>query len=206
MGGALLPLSAGEVFGLSIKVRSWLDIAPERRCACPLLGCASAGDNLGEGLGESKPLSDLVGLVLITVIDPPAFSLPPTNSLPPRRCPVRLGVIIGDGGESGGLSKDSSGPSVAPGFAPGLNEKSGRAEGRRDRVAASGLRLAPGLKLNSGGASDKSSVSCSVRPGNSTAERGRRPFEYGEEDEDVEGRAGNTNGGFGGGKLMRGVD
>lgn len=55
----------------------------------------------GANAGDAKPLSDLVGLVLMTVIDSPSLSFPPTNSLPPRLWPPRLGIVRGDAGEPG---------------------------------------------------------------------------------------------------------
>ena len=79
--GALLPREPG-LGGLSISDRSWLEIAAERRCAWPLLeGGGLTGANVGEGMLPS----DLVGLVLITVMASPALTFPPTNSLPNLR-------------------------------------------------------------------------------------------------------------------------
>lgn len=86
----------------------------------------------GWKVGDAKPLSDLVGLVPVTVMESPERMLPPTNSLPPLLCPGPTslegdGTSLGDtgGGESGGLSNVVlvSGDSEAP----GLNVKFGSA-------------------------------------------------------------------------------
>ena len=88
--GALLPL--GAWFGLdgcNKTDRSWLDIAADRLWACP----RRPGLGTGASFGEAKPLSNLVGLVLRTVMASPALILPPTNSLPPRLWPAPEGLV-----------------------------------------------------------------------------------------------------------------
>ena len=84
--------------------------------------------------GEAKPPSDLVGLVLMTAMELPSQILPPTNSLPPRRCPWPIG-LDGDGialaefGVIGGLRIVIDSGSVGK-VAPGLKLNCGSAVGR----------------------------------------------------------------------------
>lgn len=68
-------------------VASWFDMAADRRCAWPRrpFGGPVAG------IGRGKALL-LVGLELMAPPTPKRES-PPTNSLPPRRCPRLDGVI-----------------------------------------------------------------------------------------------------------------
>ncbi len=134
------------------------------------------------------PLSDLVGLVFRTVMASPSRMLPPTNSLPPLRCPWPPGRVaanrgeFGAEGDCGGLRNMLSGPGVG-GKAPGLKEKAGRA-GDRATVCWASSKLVWGAELRG-----------------SIADRGRLPvdLERDEGAEEDEGRAGKTNGGFGGG-------
>jgi hypothetical protein len=178
--GALLPRSGDGDFGDGsiIEERSWLEIAADLLCACRL-------GLLGLSFGEAKPLSDLVGLVLITVIESPERMLPPTNSLPPRLCPWfdGLGIVLGDNGDAGvcgGLKKEVSG--------------------------RGGLKEAPGLKEKAGNAGDRAGrfsrvVASLVAIGISIVDLGRRPVAREYEDGADEGpdRIGKVNGGFGGG-------
>ncbi len=102
-------------------------MAADRRWAWPRLGVGADG-RVGSRFGEAKPLSDLVGLVLMTVMASPERMWPPTNSLPPRRWPTPdglAGMARGDCGDWGGLRKALSGAGAR--LAPGLKEKSGRA-------------------------------------------------------------------------------
>lgn len=101
--GALSPLGTGDaVGGCSIIERSWLDNAAERLCAW-------RPRRFGGGpVRGPKPDTDLTGLVFMMLS--PSRMLPPTNSLPPRRCqcPPALegeGKAADDGGEIDGLSK-----------------------------------------------------------------------------------------------------
>lgn len=100
--GALLPRNAAVGFvGWRIRERSWLDMAADRRCLCRR--DAAAGGSPSEGganPGEAIPLSDFVGLVLMTVMESPVRMLPPTNSLPPLLWPWPPG-LEGDGMERG---------------------------------------------------------------------------------------------------------
>ena len=139
------------------------------------------------------PLSDLVGLVFITVMASPSRMLPPTNSLPPLRCPWPVGRVaasrgeFGAEGDCGGLRNMFSSPGVEGREAPGLNEKAGRAGDRGTGLSSSALAFAAALR-------------------GSMAERGRLPVALENEEgaEEDEGRAGKTNGGFGGGGCDRG--
>lgn len=93
------------------------------------------------------PLSDLVGLVFVMVIASPLRMLPPTNSLPPLRCPWpegRAGTNLGElgaDGDCGGLKNIVSGPGVGGKAAPGLNEKDGRAGDRSAGFSFSASRI-----------------------------------------------------------------
>lgn len=131
--GALFPLKAsGLLFGGGnmIDDRSWLEIAPDRLCACPRRRAAADG---GAKPGDVRPFSDFVGLVLKTVIASPPRTLPPTNSLPPRLCPCpagRDGMVLGDSGDigdSGGLRRMWLASSAEGG--PIGKEKAGKADG-----------------------------------------------------------------------------
>lgn len=143
-------------------------------------------------MGEAKPLSDLVGLVPVTVIESPDRMLPPTNSLPPLLCPTPVGLegegtSLGEtgGGDRGGLRRELvSGDSEAP----GLNVKLGSAGDFEGRSAGSAFML----KVD--------------RPWVSIADSGRRPVALEKEDgaEADEGLAGKTKGGFGRGGIVRG--
>lgn len=175
--GALLPRG----MGCNIMERSWLEMAVDRRWACRPRRPAG-----GNG-AKAKPLSALVGLVLI--IESPLRRLPPTYSLPPRRCPWPPPGLPGDGivpvdcGESGGgglkrpLSDDR---------APGLNLKSGNAKGRDGRSVFPALCPRDGSLFSS-------------------ADFVRLPeaLEY-DDGADAGFRPGKTNGGFGGGRFDRG--
>jgi hypothetical protein len=89
------------------------------------------------------PLSDLVGLMFVMVIASPLRMLPPTNSLPPLRCPWpegRAGTNRGEfgaDGDCGGLKNILSGAGVGVKEAPGLNEKDGRAGDRKAGFSSS---------------------------------------------------------------------
>jgi hypothetical protein len=83
-----LSLGPASSEGAIIVLRSWLEIAADRRCACPRLP-------LGPGIGRALLVSGasavvLVGLVL-SALETPSLESPPTNSLPPLLCPL-LGV------------------------------------------------------------------------------------------------------------------
>lgn len=137
------------------------------------------------------PLSDFVGLPLRTVTASPSRILPPTNSLPPLRCPAGLiGIDLGESGAEGDLGGIKKAFSVAAGDgkdAPGLKEKAGSTGDLCFDFSPSVVMTSPGSR-------------------ESTADRGRRPVARENDDgaEDEEGRAGNTNGGFGGGTADRG--
>ena len=140
------------------------------------------------------PLSVLVGLLFKTVIASPSRILPPTNSLPPRRCPWPAGRVadsrgeLGADGECGGLKNIFSIPEADGREAPGLNEKAGSAGDLETSLLSSALEYAVAFR-------------------GSIAERGLLPVVLENEDgaEEDDGRAGNTNGGFGGGKFARGI-
>lgn len=92
---------------------------------------------------------------------------------------------------------------------PGLKEKSGKVEG--PGCWSEGLVVAPGLKLKFGRAGERpkplsmGSLLISRRCiGSSTTDLGRRPIALEKDEPDEEGRAGNVNGGFGGGTLRLG--
>lgn len=139
-----------ELVAFMIDERSWLESAAERRCAWPR---RPAG--LGGGMvGDARPLSVFVGLVLMTAMASPPLILPPTYSLPPRLWPWPFGLAGIDCGESGGLSIDESGLKTAP----GLNENAGKV-GDKDVEAAS----------------SSSSENPNCRSPDSMADRGRRP-------------------------------
>jgi len=139
------------------------------------------------------PLSDFVGLLFVTVIESPSRILPPTNSLPPLRCPWPPGLaaaVLGELGAEGGnvgLRKAFSGLRVDGREAPGLNEKEGNAGDRGFGFSISVFESSTAIR-------------------GSIADRGRLPMAQGEEDgaEEEDGRAGNTKGGFGGGWFDRG--
>jgi len=87
---------------------SLLDIAAERLCACP----RRPGTVLGPVAPKSGSALALVGLELKALCTP-ILESPPTNSLPPRRWPLRPGVaglISSDvlGGESSPCLPDAS--------------------------------------------------------------------------------------------------
>lgn len=134
------------------------------------------------------PLSDLVGLVLVTVIISPERRVPPTNSLPPRRCPcpMFLGDEAAGAGDSGGLRNVLSDGEV-DGSAPGLKEKEGSATGEAGRASFS-------------------TSLPKARSAVSIADRGRRPVarERDEGADEGEARAGKTKGGLGSGAPDRG--
>ena len=173
--GALLPLSLGLEGGTMIDDKSWLDMAADRRWAWPLRGL------VGWSIGEAMPLSDLVGLVFRTVMASPSRMLPPTNSLPPLRCPWPVGRVaasrgeFGAEGDRGGLRNMPSGPGVGGKEAPGLNENAGSAG---DRAAAF----------------PSSRVTCGAELRGSIADRGRLPagLPTNEGADDDDGRAGKT--------------
>lgn len=90
------------------------------------------------------PLSDFVGLVLISVIDSPARNLPPTNSLPPLLWPAPdglIGMACGDCGDCGGLSSACSGEGAPSIVAPGLKLKLGRASDLDGRFSCLGAMV-----------------------------------------------------------------
>jgi len=126
-----------------MRERSWLDSAADRLWAWPRRLAGFGGGSWK--LGDAKPLSDLVGLVPVTVIESPERMLPPTNSLPPLRCPTPVGregdgTSLGDtgGGDNGGLRSELvSGDSEAP----GLNVKLGSAGDLEGRSAESAAML-----------------------------------------------------------------
>lgn len=87
---------------------SLLDIAAERLCACP----RRPGAVLGPLATQSGSALTLVGLELKALCTP-ILESPPTNSLPPRRWPLRPGVagLISSGvlgGESSPCLPDAS--------------------------------------------------------------------------------------------------
>lgn len=140
------------------------------------------------------PLSDFVGLVLVTVMESPLRMLPPTNSLPPLRWPwpglegddIDLGdEVCGDSGDIGGLRRAAFESPVM--LAPGLKLKFGRAAGR------------PGLPVEGVG-----SLGPLMARG-SMAEAGLRPVAL-ENDvgADAGAFAGKTKGGRGLGGIFRG--
>jgi hypothetical protein len=143
----------------------------------------------GWKFGEVDPLSDLVGLVLMTAIELPSRRRPPTNSLPPRLWPWPVGragdgnSLFGEYGEVGGLR--NRGLLGAGGRdAPGLKLKAGRAT------------LAPLRGLSGFGGREPRGLSCC-----SWTDMGRRPEARGCT-EGVDGEsslAGKTKCGFGGG-------
>lgn len=104
--------------------KSLVEMAPEIPRRCPRLFGARED-------GFSVLFSDLVGLVLITAIELPSRIRPPTNSLPPRRCPCPAGRL-GDGrpfgvlGDTEGFSKKGDWISCGS-EAPGLKLKVGNA-------------------------------------------------------------------------------
>jgi len=132
------------------------------------------------------PFSDLVGLVLRTVMASPERILPPTNSLPPLRCEAGLiGIDLGESGMGGDCGGTRKGLSREGGnAAPGLNEKDGRAGDLSPSV----------VEIIKAG-------SCA-----SIADRGRLPVAREKEEgaEEDDGLAGNTKCGFGGGRAFRG--
>lgn len=135
------------------------------------------------------PLSDFVGLVLRTVIVSPERMLPPTNSLPPLRCPVPeglMGIDRGDSGpgECGGLKKEASAIGAGDSDAPGLKENDGRA-------GDLGFPFSLSIAIDS------------PESFGSMADRGRLPVARENDDgaEYDDGRAGKTNGGFGRGSA-----
>lgn len=141
------------------------------------------------------PLSDFVGLepLVKTVMASPSRMLPPTNSLPPRRCPRpcgRVGINRGElcaDGDSGGLRNILSALGGSGKEAPGLNEKAGRGGGREAGFPLSTSTL---------GKASRGSI----------ADRGRLAVVRGNVVEEEErGRGGNTNGGFGGGGFDLGT-
>jgi len=177
--GALLPLAKESSTGGGRIGISFEDTALEKPRRWPLRG--------GWKVGDAKPLSDFVGLVLMTAIELPSRSRPPTNSLPPRRWPKPAGFwaeappALGVLGEIGGL----------------------RSIGDR----GSDGKEAPGLKLNAGrairplGASKSSESRSNLGLGDSMADWGRLPVAR-EKDggaDEGDGRAGKLKGGFGGG-------
>jgi hypothetical protein len=83
-----LSLGVASSEGAMIVLRSWLEIAADRRCACPRL---PLGPGIGKALlGSGASAVGLVGLVL-SALETPNLESPPTNSLPPLLCPL-LGV------------------------------------------------------------------------------------------------------------------
>jgi hypothetical protein len=123
----------------------------------------------------------------------PSRMLPPTNSLPPLRCPWPVDRVatsrgeFGAEGDRGGLRNMPSGPGDSGKEAPGLNENEGSAG---DRAAAF----------------PSSRVTCGAELRGSIADRGRLPagLPTNEGAEDDDGRAGKTKCGFGGGGFDRG--
>lgn len=123
----------------------------------------------------------------------PSRMLPPTNSLPPLRCPWPVGRVgssrgeVGADGDCGGLRNMFSGPGVGGKEAPGLKEKAGSAGDRTAGLSSPTIAGAAELR-------------------GSIADRGRLPVALESEDgaEEDDGRAGKTNGGFGGGGFDRG--
>jgi hypothetical protein len=125
--------------------RSWLEMAAERRWAWPRRARTSAGAKVGKAI----PLSDFVGLELVTVMESPFRNFPPTNSLPPRRCPCPVGLFATDcpetgvEGDCGGLRNNvrvGDGTVFGGTDAPGLKEKAGSAGERALRLSASRTR------------------------------------------------------------------
>lgn len=103
LAGALSPLGAGDgVGGCRIIERSWLDNAADR-----LWAWRPRRFGGGPVRGGPNPDSGLMGFVFMIVS--PSRMLPPTNSLPPRRCqcPPALegeGSVPNDGEANDGLS------------------------------------------------------------------------------------------------------
>jgi hypothetical protein len=75
--GALPPFMRDGSHGGCREGRSWIEILLDSPRRWERFG--------GWKAGEAKPLSDFVGLVLMTAIELPSRSRPPTNSLPPLR-------------------------------------------------------------------------------------------------------------------------
>lgn len=160
--------------------RSLVEMAPETPRRCPRRGG-------GASPGDANPLSDLVGLVLMTAIEFPSRILPPTNSLPPLRCPC---------------------PTGREGDASGLEEFGVTGGLRSVNDSGSGGKDAPGLKLNAGRATLLRCLSLLLGGESngtfwgSMADIGRRPLARVLVVGTWEGEgiwAGKTNGGFGGG-------
>lgn len=176
--GALPPIPIGLTGGGS-SGKSLVEMALETPRRWPLRG--------GWNVGDANPLSDLVGLVLMTAIEFPSRSRPPTNSLPPLRWPwpggrFCEGPVRGELGVIGGLR--SMGELGSGGRdAPGLKLKTGRATDLRALSVSSGGRL----KDESWG---------------SMADAGRRPVAREKDEGAEEGaskRMGKVKAGFGGG-------
>lgn len=177
----------GLIGGGSRIGRSLVEMALDTPRRWPLRG--------GWKVGDANPLSGLVGLVLMTAIELPSRSRPPTNSLPPLRWPwpggrCCEGPVLGELGVIGGLRSGDS--------------RSGGSE-------------APGLKLNAGSATDLRGL-WEFSAGrlkdeslllDSIADMGRRPVarekEEGAEEGDC-GRAGKENAGIGRGRPSWGED
>jgi hypothetical protein len=125
--GALLPFMREGSHGGCRDGRSWIEMLLDSPRRCERFG--------GWKPGDANPLSDFVGLVLMTAIELPSRSRPPTNSLPPLRWPAPAGrngeaMAFGETGELGEL-KSSGDSAWGDKSAPGLNEKLGRATGLR---------------------------------------------------------------------------
>lgn len=127
--------------GWSMNERSCDEMAPERRCACPLLPAGGPGFRVE--FGREKPPSIFVGLVLIGTMVPTLLVPPPMNSLAPRLCPRFLEGVVGelDVGVSGGVVVDGAGVKAG---VPGLKLKSGRALAERRLLISGFVRLAVG--------------------------------------------------------------
>lgn len=182
--GALLPriVEPSNIGGGCRMGKSLVEMAPDMPLRWPLRG--------GCRLGVMKPLSDLVGLVLMTAIELPSRRRPPTNSLPPLRWPCLAGRE--------GVARAERFLGVAFGEMGGLSMK--------DAFESEGSE-APGLKLNAGKAFRPGLSKASEDNPNdvlevSMADIGRRAGEQSMAGDG--GCAGKTNGGFGGGNSARG--
>ena len=111
--------------GFMMEVRSWEEMAPDRRWACPRRPAGGPGRRVLFGWGRTS--SPLVGLVLINVVAPGRLS-PPINSLPPRLCPtIGLDGVPGVAGCANGDTGGEVAVAGALGVPAGLKLKSGKA-------------------------------------------------------------------------------
>lgn len=129
--GRLVLRRGGGSAGRMMLLMSWFEMAAERRCEWP----RRPGGGPGAGIGSGTAF-DFVGLELMALYRPSRES-PPTNSLPPRRCPRRWGVTgaSSSAGVSGGVL---FGVCLRPEASAALKVKLGKVDTAR-RCAASPL-------------------------------------------------------------------